>query len=262
MTKLTDDVAAALGKVAGPDGVPLPADRKTVRDRGRRRQGVSSRSPSMRRQSKPWEEASRPRRERGSRRARRQIRDGGADRGADGQRRNRQCFAAAAATAAGRRPPKRRARRRAGAPGGPAGIPGVGAIIAVASGKGGVGKSTLARQSGARPARPRAENRHPRCRYLRPVDAAAPRHSREAADDRRQALKADRTLRHAGDVDRLSGRGRDADDLARPDGDVGAYPDAARSRVGHARRHGRRYAARHRRRATHHGAAGAAQAAR
>ena len=79
-------------------------------------------------------------------------------------------------------------------------------------------------------------------------------HPRAPADRRRHAIKADRAPRHAGDVDRLPGRGRDADDLARADGDVGADADAARGRVGHARRHGGRHAARHRRRAADHGA--------
>ena len=40
-------------------------------------------------------------------------------------------------------------------------------------------------QSGARPARPRPARRPARCRHLRPVGAAADRHSREAAAQRR-----------------------------------------------------------------------------
>ena len=60
-------------------------------------------------------------------------------------------------------------------------IPGVAHVIAVASGKGGVGKSTTAAQPGARPQGARAEGRPSRCRHLRSVDAEASRHPWQAA---------------------------------------------------------------------------------
>src|SRR5438067_2640866 len=59
-------------------------------------------------------------------------------------------------------------------------------------------------------------------------------------------------------VDRLPRARGHADDLARPDGHERLAADAARCRLGRARHHGRRHAARQRRRATDDGAAGVA----
>jgi len=98
-------------------------------------------------------------------------------------------------------------------------------------------------QSGARPARSGLTRRSARCRHLWPVSAAADRHSREAETRRQQENDSDRTLWAFHHVDRLSGRGRHRDDLARADGDVGDHPNAARRRLGHARHSRGRHAA-------------------
>ena len=113
-------------------------------------------------------------------------------------------------------------------------------------------------QSRARLRRDRAEGRHPRRRHLRSVATKTVRPARQAAADRPAHAGADGAVRRQGDVDRLSGRGRPRHDLARADGDLGDHADAARGGVGRSRRSGRRPAARHRRCAAHHGAAGAA----
>ena len=99
---------------------------------------------------------------------------------------------------------RRRARPRASAPATGAGsrkpgsCPACKAIVAVASGKGGVGKSTVAVNLALALQRQRAEGRRARRRHLRPVDAAHAGHFRPAHLGRRQDPEADGELRGQG----------------------------------------------------------------
>jgi hypothetical protein len=67
--------------------------------------------------------------------------------------------------------------------------------------------------------RARAEGRHPRCGYLRSLAAKTVRAARQATAAGPHA-GADGALRRESHVDRLSGRGRPRNDLARTDDDI------------------------------------------
>ena len=119
------------------------------------------------------------------------------------------------------------------------------------------------RQSRARPSRSRSQGRLARRGYLRPLGPAASRDQGETRNGQRQPyLEADRKIRPQGHVDRFPRRGRNADDLARADGDVRDHADAARGGVGQTRHPRRRHAARHGRRAIDARPAGAARGRR
>jgi len=135
MIATKDDVLAALGKVSGPDGAPLPAAGKLsdiVVSDGKVFLSITVDAGAVR----EWEA----------------VREN-AQRAIAALPGVTSAMVALTAERAGGTTPRSQAApprpRGGGAPGGhaaasPAGVPGIGAIIAVASGKGGVGKSTTA----------------------------------------------------------------------------------------------------------------------
>jgi ATP-binding protein involved in chromosome partitioning len=141
MASLKDDVLAALGKIPSPDGTPLPASgalSDVIVTDGKVFFSITVDAAEVKR----WE----PVRERAEAAVRATPGVTSALVALTGER------APSAASAPPRRPTPAQPRAGAGRPqpGGhaaatsPAGIPGVEAVIAVASGKGGVGKSTTA----------------------------------------------------------------------------------------------------------------------
>ena len=139
MASIKDEVLATLASVASPDGRAARRHGQPVGHRRHRRQGVLFHHRRCRR-GEAMGSGARARRGGDSRAAGRAVGHGRAHRRARRrQRRGARRPRPRAASGAGQLRPRARAGRPA-----PAGIPGVGAIIAVASGKGGVGKSTVA----------------------------------------------------------------------------------------------------------------------
>src|ERR1700733_12831508 len=146
MAALKDDVLAALGKISGPDGVPLPAGGKLseiVAADGKVFFSISVEAAAV----KQWESG-----REGAEAAVRAVPGGTPERVALTAERAGGAGGGTRSQPAQRPQPGQRPAQRP-APGGqdsaprapsPAGIPGVESIIAVASGKGGVGQSPRA----------------------------------------------------------------------------------------------------------------------
>jgi len=134
MTASKDDVLTTLGRISAPDGVPLPSTGKLseiVATDGKVFFSITVDAAAV----EEWEAV----RERAER----------AVRALPGVESVMVALTAERAAGAAPRPQAAPSRRAHAAPGGhgapsPAGVPGIAAIIAVASGKGGVGKSTTA----------------------------------------------------------------------------------------------------------------------
>ena len=128
-------------------------------------------------------------------------------------------------------------------------LPDVASIVAVASGKGGVGKSTVAVNLAGRAGPAGFARRVDGQRCLRALPAPDDGHVGQTLVPRRPDPRADGTMGGQMHVDRISGRGGHRDDLAGADGHERRPAADRRCRLGGARHIVCRHAPRHRRRA-------------